>query len=81
MDGRATGVVVGGETIAADAVVLAAGAWCRTIDGLEPAAQPPVRPIKGQMLAVQMDPDAPLLTACGVGAGHLSWCPGRTAAC
>ena len=34
-------------------VVLAAGAWVREIDGLEPA--PPVRPVKGQMLALRME--------------------------
>ena len=67
--GRAAGVVVAGEAVAADAIVLAAGAWCRTVGGLEPAALPPVRPIKGQMLAVQMDPDAPLLR-------HVLWAPG-----
>ncbi len=67
--GRATGAVVAGEAVAADAVVLAAGAWCRTVGGLAPAALPPVRPIKGQMLAVQMDPEAPLLR-------HVLWAPG-----
>ncbi len=67
--GRAIGAVVAGEAVAADAVVLAAGAWCRTVGGLEPAALPPVRPIKGQMLAVQMDPEAPLLR-------HVLWAPG-----
>ena len=66
---RAAGVVVSGETVAADAVVLAAGAWCRTIGGLAPAALPPVRPVKGQMLALQMGPDAPLLR-------HVLWAPG-----
>ena len=68
-NGRAVGVVVAGETVAADTVILAAGAWSRTIGGLEPAALPPVRPIKGQMLAVQMDPEAPLLR-------HVLWAPG-----
>ncbi len=67
--GRAAGVVVAGEAVAADTVILAAGAWCRTVGGLEPAALPPVRPIKGQMLAVQMDPEAPLLR-------HVLWAPG-----
>lgn len=66
---RARGVVLNGETRDADTVVLAAGAWSRTVDGLEPAAQPPVRPIKGQMLALQMDPAAPLLRC-------VLWAPG-----
>jgi len=43
----------------ADTVVLAAGAWSRGIAAgiadLAPQARPPVRPIKGQMLALRMD--------------------------
>jgi glycine oxidase len=50
-------------------VVLAAGAWSRSIAGLVPELRPPVRPIKGQMLALRMDPAAPLLT-------HVVWAPG-----
>ena len=49
--GRADGVVLAdGVKVAADVVVLAAGAWSRTIGGLAPELRPPVRPIKGQML-------------------------------
>jgi glycine oxidase len=59
--GRATGIVVAGTTRPADAVVLAAGAWSGTIAGIPREALPPVRPVKGQMLALQMDPAAPLL--------------------
>ncbi len=44
------------EQIVADRVVLAAGAWSRKIDGLTPNTQPPVRPVKGQMLQLQMRP-------------------------
>jgi len=36
----------------AESFVLAAGAWSGTIDGLPPAASPPVRPVKGEMLAL-----------------------------
>ncbi len=36
----------------ADAFVLAAGAWSGNIDGLPPDALPPVKPVKGQMLAL-----------------------------
>jgi glycine/D-amino acid oxidase-like deaminating enzyme len=50
-------------------VVLAAGVWSRSIAGLAPELRPPVRPIKGQMPALGMDPAAPLLT---LGAGRLS---------
>lgn len=58
-----------GTQFAADAVVLAAGAWSRQIDGIPSDARPPVRPIKGQMLALQMDPAAPLVR-------HVVWGPG-----
>ena len=68
--GQARGVVLeDGTTIAADIVVLAAGAWSRTIGGLPPDRRPPVRPVKGQMLALRMDAAAPLLT-------HVLWAPG-----
>ena len=40
----------------ADAFVLSAGAWSGTIDGLPAHAIPPVKPIKGQMLAVAPPP-------------------------
>jgi glycine oxidase len=65
--GRVAGVAVGAETVAADVVVVAAGAASRAIGGLPEAV--PVRPIKGQMLALQMDPGAPLLR-------HVVWAPG-----
>jgi glycine oxidase len=50
-----------GSQLRTDLVVLAAGAWSRGIEGLPAALRPPVRPVKGQMLALQMDPAAPLL--------------------
>jgi len=60
--GRANGVVLArGEKIAADVIVLAAGAWSRSIAGLD-GLQPPVRPVKGQMLALQMNPALPLIS-------------------
>jgi glycine oxidase len=68
--GRATGVVLDDGTIVpADIVVLAAGAWSRGIGGLPPDRRPPVRPVKGQMLALQMDAGSPLLN-------HVLWAPG-----
>jgi glycine oxidase len=68
--GRATGVgFTDGSTALADVVVLAAGAWSRRIEGLPPDRRPPVRPVKGQMLALRMDPAAPLLS-------HVLWAPG-----
>jgi glycine oxidase len=68
-DNRVTGVGVAGETITADIVILAAGAWSRGIAGMPKSALPPVRPVKGQMLALQMNPQAPLLQ-------HVVWAPG-----
>jgi len=68
--GRAEGIVLANGTfVPADHVVLAAGAWSRGIAGLPPDVRPPVRPVKGQMLALRMDASAPLLT-------HVVWAPG-----
>jgi glycine oxidase len=68
-NGRATGVVLAeGERIEADVVVLAAGAWSRQIEGIAPELRPPVRPLKGQMIALQMDAAAPLVR-------HVVWAP------
>jgi glycine oxidase len=67
---RANGVVLeDGTGFEADIVVLAAGAWSRSIGGLPPDRRPPVRPVKGQMLALRMDAAAPLLN-------HVLWAPG-----
>ena len=60
--GAATGVVLeDGQQVTADIVVLAAGGWSRGIGGLPADLRPPVRPVKGQMLALHMDPAAPLI--------------------
>ena len=67
--GRIRGVhLADGVFFDADAVVLATGPWAREIGGLPEADLPPVRPVKGQMLALQMDPAAPLLS-------HVLWAP------
>jgi glycine oxidase len=66
--GRARGVETGRSRETADAVVLAAGAWSREVGGIPAAHMPPVRPIKGQMLSLQMDLAAPLLR-------HVVWLP------
>ena len=67
--GRADGIILAEETkISADVVVLAAGAWSRGVAGLPHKLRPPVRPIKGQMLALRIDPAAPLLN-------HVIWTP------
>jgi glycine oxidase len=49
-------------------VIVAAGAWSALVPGLPANAVPPVRPIKGQMLALAMDPNAPILD-------HVLWTP------
>lgn len=70
-DGRTQGVRVGDEEIEAEAVVIAAGAWSRNIPGLPDPARPPVRPLKGQMVALQMPDGAPLID-------HVVWGPGNS---
>ncbi len=68
--GRTHGLVLAdGTKVSADVVVLAAGAWSRGIAGVATEQRPPVRPIKGQMLALKMDPAAPLIS-------HVIWAPG-----
>jgi glycine oxidase len=68
--GRADGIILeDGSKVSSDAVVLAAGAWSRSIGGLPSELRPPVRPIKGQMIALRMDPSAPLIN-------HVVWAPG-----
>jgi glycine oxidase len=66
--GRACGVKTEQGREAADIVVLAAGAWSREVGGIPAPYLPPVRPIKGQMLALQMDKAAPLIR-------HVVWLP------
>ncbi|MGA2126561.1 MAG: glycine oxidase ThiO [Xanthobacteraceae bacterium] len=62
-DGRATGVRLRDRSaIPADVVVLAAGAWSRGLEGLPAALRPPVRPVKGQLISLRMDPRAPLIS-------------------
>lgn len=66
---RVSGVrLSGGDVLPASQVVLAAGAWSAGIGGIPPALRPPVRPIKGQMLSLRMDPHSPLLR-------HVLWTP------
>lgn len=53
------GIVIGVQTQdnfhESDVVVLSAGCWSAQIGGLPDAIRPPVRPVKGQMLALQME--------------------------
>ena len=64
--GRVAGIATDDDRVAAESVVIAAGPWSRNIPGLPENARPPVRPVKGQMMAVQMAPEAPLLS-------HVVW--------
>ena len=66
-----TGIVVNGRKIKVDHVVVAAGAWSRNIPGIPDVLRPPVRPLKGQMLALEMPASAPLIT-------HVIWGPGNS---
>jgi glycine oxidase len=66
--GRATGILTERGHQPADIVVLAAGAWSREVAGVPAAHLPPVRPIKGQMLALRMCPASPLVR-------HVLWLP------
>ncbi len=66
---RVRGVVVDGRLREADVVLLAAGAWSYDIGGLPPLARPPVRPLKGQVISLGMDPRAPVID-------HVVWGPG-----
>ena len=65
---KISGLRIAGIVRKADSVILAAGAWSGSIQGIPPEAKPPVRPLKGQMLALQMDPAAPILR-------HTLWAP------
>ncbi len=66
--GRVRGVRLADGPMACATLVLAAGAWSRELAGLPEELRPPVRPLKGQMLALQMDPAAPILS-------HVLWVP------
>lgn len=54
-DRAATGIHTEGEYHDADIVILAAGCWSTEIAGIPDNIRPPVRPVKGQMLALQME--------------------------
>ena len=53
-NGTATGVQTQEGFQGADVCILAAGCWSGQINGLPETIIPPVRPVKGQMLALQM---------------------------
>lgn len=53
--GRATGVETNAGRIEADTVILAAGAWSASIEGIPAGSVPPVRPVKGQLVRLRND--------------------------
>jgi glycine oxidase len=56
---RVAGAVLDdGELVAAEQVVIAAGAWSGELDGIPAAARVPVRPVRGQLLRLR-DPAGP----------------------
>lgn len=57
---RARGVITNDGMVLADAVIIAAGAWCNWLGGVPPDLLPPVRPVKGQMVALAPPEGAPL---------------------
>jgi len=42
-----------GARVSSHAVIVAAGVWSRELEGLTPDAQPPVRPVKGQVIQLR----------------------------
>lgn len=58
---RVDGIRLAQETIRAETVILAAGAWSGQIAGIPPNLQGIVRPRKGQTLTLQMSPATPLI--------------------
>jgi len=57
---RAAGVATAAATFEADVVVVAAGSWSNAIEGIMPEVRPPVRPVKGQVVALRLSEDCPL---------------------
>jgi len=53
----ATGVEIRGEVLRADTIVLCAGAWSGTIEGMPEDVIPQVRPIRGQILRLTRTAD------------------------
>jgi glycine oxidase len=69
-DGAVRGVeLADGNRVHAEHVVVAAGVWSGAITGLPPGATMPLRPVKGQIIALH-DPAGPGLLARVVRMGH-----------
>ena len=57
---RLTGVATDTEEFDASAAVIAAGCWSKQIEGIPAELKPPVRPVKGQIMTLQMNESCPL---------------------
>ncbi len=56
-DAEAPAVVTeGGERVEGSRVALAMGAWSHGMEGLKPDQRPPVRPVRGQMIELEVEP-------------------------
>jgi glycine oxidase len=60
VDGQVRGVQIDGGTLSADTVILAAGPWSASIDGIPEADRPPVRPVKGEILRLRARDTTPV---------------------
>ena len=54
-DQQVTGIHINSEFVPADLVIVAAGAWLSQVEGLPKSYQYLIRPVKGQILGLQMD--------------------------
>ena len=68
--GKVSAIETAEDTILTDMVILAAGAWSRNLAGIPDSSRPLVRPLKGQMIAVQMEPENPLIESVIWGPGN-----------
>lgn len=68
---RVGGVRLAAETVAAETVIVAAGAWSGRVGGLPPDLSALVQPLKGQTLTLQMAPNRPLLAQPVIGPVYL----------
>ena len=66
--GSVRGLITADGDFPCDTVVLSTGPWARDLRGLPEELLPPVRPVKGQMVAVAMPRSEPLLR-------HVVWIP------
>ena len=70
-DGAVVGVHVADGDVDTDVVVMAAGAWSGTIDGIPAGAVAPVRPVKGQIVRLRANDDFALAHVVRTPRGYL----------